>query len=130
MLAVVMVDTEQDIVDAGDGLTSLREAIATTNSLAGVDEIIFDFGDDGPATIQLVHGELELTEAVTIAGPGPELLAIDAQQQSRIFNITATEGDFEMEGLTLVNGRTTGTPANDDTLNGGAIRSSTWALNI
>ena len=76
MLAVVTVDTEQDIVDPGDSLTSLREAIVMANNLAGADEIKFDFGYDGPATIQLVQGELKLTEAVTIAGPGPELLAI------------------------------------------------------
>ncbi len=65
MLAVVTVDTEQDIVDPGDSLTSLREAIEIANSQAGADRIVFDFGHEGPATIQLVQGELELTEAVT-----------------------------------------------------------------
>jgi hypothetical protein len=40
---------------------------------------------------------------VTITGPGPKLLTIDARQQSRIFNITASQGDFVIKGLTLTN---------------------------
>ncbi len=120
LLAVLTVNTDLDVVDAVDGLTSLREAIVTANSRAGADEIVFDFGHDGPATIKLEQGELRLTEAVTITGGGPELLAIDAQQQSRIFNITAENDDFAIEGLTLTNGKTTGSDEG-----GGAIRSFT-----
>ncbi len=108
LLAVMTVDTDLDVVDAADGVTSLREAVIMANSLAGADEIVFDFGHDGPATIQLEQGELQLTEAATITGAGPALLTIDAQQQSRIFNITAEDGDFAIEGLTLTNGQATG----------------------
>ncbi len=123
LLAVVTVDTELDVIDLGDGVTSLREAIFATNTVPGADEIVFGFGHDGPATILLEEGELEITDALTITGDGPDLLTIDAQQQSRIFNITAGEGDFTFAGMTLTGGKTAG--------NGGAIRSKvTGSLTI
>ena len=87
LLAMITVDTELDSVDVGDGLTSLREAIAATNTMPGPDEIVFNFGHDGPATILLMQGELQITEAVTITGDGPDLLTIDGQHQSRIIKL-------------------------------------------
>ena len=122
LLAVLTVDTDLDVVDAADGMTSLREAIVTANDLAGADEIVFDFRHDGPVTIKLEHGELQLTEAVSIVGGGPELLTIDAQKQSRIFNITAEYDDFTIEGLTLTNGKTTGGTRLEGRSNSGAAR--------
>ena len=106
LLAVVTVDTDLDVVDFNDGVTSLREAIFATNTVPGADEIVFDFGHDGPATILLEHGELEITDELSITGDGPDLLTIDAQQQSRIFNITAETGDFTIAGMTLTGGQT------------------------
>ena len=104
LLAVVTVDTELDVVDLYDGVTSLREAISATNDAPGPDEIVFDFGHDGPATILLEQGELKITDALAITGDGPDLLTIDAQQNSRIFNIVATTGDFTLAGMTLTGG--------------------------
>ena len=126
LLAVVTVDTELDVVDPTDGVTSLREAIFATNAMPGPDEVVFDFGHDGPATILLEQGEVEISEAVTIAGDGPSLLTIDAQEQSRIFNITAETGDFAVRGLTLTRGKLLGdgTKTIPD-FDGGAIRSLT-----
>jgi hypothetical protein len=51
MLAVVSVNTRQDIVDPNDQFTSLREAVEMTNGFEGSDEIVFDFGHDRPMTI-------------------------------------------------------------------------------
>ena len=129
MLAVAMVDTELDVVDLADGVTSLREAIFATNILAGPDTIEFDPSLDGK-TILLTLGELEIADELTIQGNGAELLTIDAQQQSRIFNITAATGDSSISGLTLTQGQTTGDNADHDdtTFNGGAIRSITDGL--
>ncbi len=59
MLAVFTVDTDQDVVDDADGLSSLREAIVAANTQPGPDEIVFDLGHEGPAMIQLELGELE-----------------------------------------------------------------------
>src|SRR5687767_1854045 len=66
VLAVVTVNTDQDVVDFNDGLTSLREAIFATNLVAGADTIEFDFGHDGPATILLTQGELQIADDLTI----------------------------------------------------------------
>jgi hypothetical protein len=59
MLSVVTVNTDQDIVDPSDQLTSLREAIVMANERAGNDEITFEHGHGEPTTIQLEQGELE-----------------------------------------------------------------------
>ncbi len=119
LLAVVTVTTLEDSIDFNDGRTSLREAIFATNTVAGADTIDFApaLTASGPATILLTSGEIVITDALTINGPGANRLTIDAQQQSRIFSITATSGSYEISGLTLTGGKTTG--------NGGALRSVT-----
>ena len=124
MLAVVTVDTLDDSVNFSDGHTSLREAIFATNIVPGADTINFapSLTAGGPAKMLLTQGELAITDSLTINGPGANLLTIDAQQASRIFNITATVGDFSITGLCLTNGRTVG---GDVSYSGGAIRSLT-----
>jgi len=64
---------------------------------------------------------------LTVAGPGQDSLTIDAQQQSRIFDITASSGDFTIAGLTVTGGRTVadGTLEDGPRKRGGAIRSLT-----
>ena len=77
----------------------------------------------GPATITLGGAELAISEALVIdARPLAANVTIDANELSRIFNITATTGDFTLGGLTLTGGRTT---ANGSAGRGGAIRSLT-----
>ncbi|MCA9184286.1 MAG: hypothetical protein R3E01_00590 [Pirellulaceae bacterium] len=130
VLATFVVTTNQDTVDADDGVVSLREAIAMANSQAGEDRIEFDLGSDAATTIRLDFGELTLTDAATIIGPGPALLTIDAQQQSRIFDIASTEGDYQFERLMLVNGAPSVPPFSwppipRSEVGGGAIRSIT-----
>ena len=124
MLAVVTVDTLDDTVNFSDGHTSLREAIFATNIVPGADTINFApaLTAGGPAKILLTQGELAITDSLTIDGPGANLLTIDAQQASRIFDITATVGDFSITGLSLTNGHTVG---GDVSYSGGAIRSLT-----
>ena len=86
--------------DGGDGI-SLREAILAANATAGADEITFDAGLSG-ATITLGGTQLAITEALVIdARPLAANVTIDANELSRIFNITATTGDFTLGGLTL-----------------------------
>ena len=123
MLAVFTVDSLSDNT-TDDGLVTLREAIIAANTNTLVDTIEFDpaLFAGGPDTILLTLGELAITDALIIAGPGAEILTIDAQQQSRIFNINdggvANDFDVTIAGLTLTGGRTT---ENFD--GGGAIQS-------
>jgi CSLREA domain-containing protein len=124
-----------------DGLITLREAIlaanndsvadATEGSQAGsgADTIVFDAAltAGGPATITLAGTELVIGSAVTIIGPGRELLTIDAQRSSRIFRIDDGDGGssqaVQISGLTVTNGF--GTDGDDGVTteadNGGAI---------
>ena len=77
-----VVDTlaDENDGDLSPGDFSLREAIDFANTRAGHDTIEFSpaLTAGGPATILLTHGELAITDAVTINGPGADLLTIDA----------------------------------------------------
>ena len=125
----LIVTTTNDVVNDTDGLTSLREAIGLANSRTGgdsVDEITFIDGLTG--TIQLTLGEMLISDAVTITGPGAKVLTIDAQGNSRIFKIDGDElGTISVgiSGLTLTGGNAT--DGNDDEIteadHGGAILS-------
>ena len=138
MLAVMVVT---DLGDgtlaslAGDGLLSLREAVEAINTASPVDgigpssgefgtgdTILFSAGLFGgaPQTLTLTAGEMELTSGVMISGPAGNLLTIDAQQNSRIFDIAFGSDDFTISQMTLTGGRAEGALEV-----GGAIRSAT-----
>ena len=136
LLAVVTVNTPNDVIDFNDGRTSLREAIYATNVVPGHDEIIFNFGHDGPQTITLTAGQLEITDSLTITGAGASLFAIDASGNdptpdehngdgSRVFRISSGRGpmiDVTISGVRLTGGDVAGS--------GGAIESfGSLALN-
>jgi hypothetical protein len=102
--------------NGGDGI-SLREAVLAANATAGADSVLFASSLSG-ATITLGGTEIAITEALTIdARPLAQNVTINAGFFSRIFNITATTGDFTLGGLTLTGGRSSS--------GGGAIRSAT-----
>ena len=130
LLALVIVDTIDDVIDFSDGKTSLREAIFATNTVPGADEIRFNFGESLPAMILLKQGELKITDALTVFGPGPDLLTIDASGNdptptldngdgSRAFNIEDDESTSHFHvtiaGMTITGG--------DASSRGGGIRS-------
>ena len=107
----LVVDTAADEHDAdySAGDLSLREAIDLAHGIVGADTITFAAALSG-ATITLGGTELAISEALVIdARPLAANVTIDANELSRIFNITATTGDFTLGGLTLTGGRTTGT---------------------
>ena len=115
LLAAIVVNSLADNTTGGDGLTTLREAILAANATSGADTISFAPGLNG--TINLSLGQMTLTDSVRITGNGASNTIIDAQNLSRILNITA--GDVAIESLTLTRGKTT---ANNQ--GGGAIRST------
>ena len=130
LLSTLIVNTTADNTTANDGMVTLREAIiaANTNSptdlgqtgVAGLDEIVFA-GAAANGTILLdgaTLGDLDVTEDLTIDGNGAANTVIDAQQNSRIFDVSAAGTDLTVNNLTLQNGRTSA-----DGEQGGAIRS-------
>ncbi len=104
-----------NVVDESDGDysvgdLSLREAIELTNAYREdvIDSISFDptvFGT--PQTILLTLGQMEITDDVTINGLGADLITIDAQDASRIFDVDNGGGGLigvQISGLTLTGG--------------------------
>ena len=119
----------------GDGQLSLREAVEAINTGAPVDGIgpvVGNFGTNdtilftsvlfigSSPTLTLTAGQFELANSVTLAAPTGRMLTLDAQQNSRIFDITSISDDFVLSRLNLIGGLTTGLDEQ-----GGAIRSIT-----
>lgn len=110
--------------DAGSGsctaaACTLRDAVIAANALTGPDQINFASNVTGTITLTPARGELAITDAVSINGPGAGNLTVRAgtstSNQFRILDVAFTAGDVTVEGLTLSGGRVT-----DEA--GGAIR--------
>lgn len=65
-----MVTTTQDVVNAFDNLTSLREAVALANTTAGKDTVTFAPAVAG-GVITLAQGQFILTDAAATIIDGP-----------------------------------------------------------
>ena len=61
-LSTIQVTTELDVVNAGDGLTSLREAVTQANASAGIDTIRF-------SSSRLRQGRRKASQAAPGKGP-------------------------------------------------------------
>jgi hypothetical protein len=86
---------------------SLREAVGLANANAGADTIVFNSNLTG-STISLTTGELLISEALTINGPGASQLTVDGGGTQRIFNINPPNLDVvKISGLTVANGHAT-----------------------
>ena len=121
------ITTNQDVVDPDDQFISLREAIIFANQSDSIDTIRFDSDVfSGPTTIDILSQLPTITDALTISGPGANLLAIDAQGGGdnvldgtgyRIFEVNDGDSmssvDVSIVGLTLTGG--------DNSDSGGAI---------
>ena len=80
--------------DSGPG--SLRQALAEA-----IDGDTINFAVTG--TIGLTSGELLVARSITIAGPGAENLAVNGNNQSRVFHIASGQ-TVTISGLTITNG--------------------------
>jgi len=80
---------------------SLRQRIDAANAHPGADSVVFKPGLEG--TILLGgSGEIDITDSLTLTGPGAALVAVDGNATSRIFNIIAPAS---IQGLELRNGK-------------------------
>ena len=106
-MATYTVTTTSDVVDAGDGVLSLREAVQMANAGAGPDSIVFAPGLEG-GEITLTGGELALTNDVTINGDvnGDHKadVTVSGNNASRIFSMTGSGTDVHLASLALING--------------------------
>ena len=91
--------TVRNLTDGGLG--SLRAAIASANTNPGADVIAFAAGVRG--TVALTSGELVITDALRIDGPGSGRLAVSGNNASRVFNIGGG-AEVEIDGLTVTRG--------------------------
>src|SRR5215470_11221061 len=88
------------LADGGAG--SLRDAVARANAQAGADVIVFQEGLTG--TIALTGGQLDLTDDLTINGPGADKLTVSGGNASRVFPVEAGE-TVSLSGLTIIGGK-------------------------
>lgn len=115
---VTTLDDELDADPSADPADlSLREAISLANASEGTDAIFFDGGLSGSVLLDASLGQLTITESVSLVGSGPQTIAVDAQGNSRVIDVSATDGNVLIEGLTITGGAVTG---EDET--GGGIR--------
>lgn len=84
------------------GAGSLRQAIADANLGYGADTIDFQSGLTG--TIAISGSGLEITDGVTIEGPGAGALSVDGGDAVRIFDFDDAGGDLSISGLTVADG--------------------------
>lgn len=112
--------TVSNLNDSGAG--SLRQAVLDANGAAGADEIVFNTGLTG--VITLTTGQMDVTDQLTITGPGPVALAVDGNSSSRIFStaVAANGSPLTITGLTLRNATVASS--------GGAIYANNNALTI
>ncbi|MCA8989734.1 MAG: hypothetical protein KDA78_18950, partial [Planctomycetaceae bacterium] len=126
LLTVYTVNTtlDQPANNSGvtDGLVSLREAINAANSNAafgdapagsgGAIDVINFAGSMSGMVITLGGADLDITDDLTINGPGANLLTINGNNATRHFEILGSGVDVILSGLTLTGG-------NDTSSNGG-----------
>ncbi|MCA9053909.1 MAG: hypothetical protein KDA75_08730, partial [Planctomycetaceae bacterium] len=114
--------------DVSDGIAGLGGRMLSAGELAQIggkdplgtnDSIGFDSALDGTPILLdgATLGDISVTADVVIVGNGKADTIIDAQNASRIFNVSGVDVDLTLDSLTLQNGQT----VNE---NGGAILST------
>lgn len=113
-----VVTTLSDTIDAYDGVTSLREAIAlAANDDSTTDNDRIEFSSNlfasGPGTITLSHDgndsdtapdQLVIDSAITINGQGHDQLTISGNDLTRVFVVNSGL-NVEFDGLTITKGK-------------------------
>ena len=100
---IVVNSLTDDTLPASASHMTLRDAIAQANTDTGGDTIVFAPGLSG--TITLNQGELDITNSMTIEGPGASTLTISGNNASGIFDISSSTADVSISGLTLTGGQ-------------------------
>ena len=104
-LLSIAVDTFDDVVDPGDGLTSLREAISQAAGDPGPDDIVLPHeigGAEGTYTLALGALAIDDTDPLTIESDGGPA-TVNAQGASQVFTVAAGSV-VTLEGLVITGG--------------------------
>src|SRR5262245_21386509 len=88
----IVVTTPADVVAAGDGKVSLREAITRANHTAGRDIITLSAGNyqirlPGTGEDNNASGDFDITNPVEIRGAGAASTFIDGASLDRVFHL-------------------------------------------
>src|SRR5262245_43105893 len=109
--------TVENFADSGPG--SLRQAVLDANALAGADVICFaPAARDG--TITLATGELDITDDLTIDGPGAEAVTVGGSHASRVFEVQAGV-TVTIDGMTIRDGLANGSAPTLPSIGGGIL---------
>jgi hypothetical protein len=105
--------TVTNTLDSGAG--SLRAEVTAARSK---DTIVFAPGLEGQ-TITLTSGQLDITQDLTVQGPGAGLLAVSGGNNSRVFEVDGATTKVALSGLTITQGN--GVAATDPGVGGGIL---------
>ena len=113
--ATFVVNSTADVVDAAPGngacatagcVCTVRAAIQEANALSGADTITFDPSVFSvPQTITLGSALPSIAQDLTIAGPGANVLTVDANQTGSVFRIDSGVKTTTMSDLTITGGK-------------------------
>jgi hypothetical protein len=106
--------TVLNLLDSGPD--SLRAAVAAANANPGADDIAFAV----TGSIGLTSGQLDITDSLTINGPGESALTVSGEGVSRVFGIAGAP-TVVIANLTLANGKTWGSPGGGISMAGGNL---------
>ena len=113
LLTIFTVTTLADVVNSGDGVLSLREAVtaANSNGIGEVDEIVLSAGTytlslTGAAENANASGDMDLDSRIVLRGAGREATTITAETgfNQRILQ-TIGGNDMTIQDLTISGGR-------------------------
>jgi hypothetical protein len=96
-----LADVAPGAFNPADKVVTLREAVERADALAGADTIRFAPGLKG--TIALAHGQLEVTDDLTVVGPGASRIAVSGGGLSRVLFVEAGV-TAAVSGLTIRDG--------------------------
>ena len=105
-MATFTVTTAADLVNAGDGKLSLREAVAQANATTAADTIVFSAPLEGQ-TLVLTAGELTLSQDTIIDGDQNNdgiNVSISGGDASRIAVISGSQTDITLRDVELRDG--------------------------
>ncbi len=106
----LFITTLDDELDADPGSApgdmSLREAIELANQNPDFTLLQFNAGLTGTISMDELLGSLQITAPTGIYGLGANDSVIDAQGQSRVLDISGSESDVVLSGLTISGGET------------------------